>query len=313
MPEPKRQVSAKEVVTDLRAGKTDLELMRKYELSPKGLESLLNKLVQKGIVAPAELDSRKSRVTSAPEARPAEPRTRPQAPQPTSSFKCPSCGLPQAGDSEECPRCGLVLRKQQESPMRDQPPLGPAPGVVTRAPMGHMRPPMGASARGEASSVDSAMIVGVVGSVLLLLGCFSPVIRVGPLVGVNLFSIGQFSQLAQALGFVLVGIAVTGLVLCVTRRYGTLLACGGGAIAVLLIALVVFHRKIAESKAAMNAAMSKLQTQAQGPQAEAIQQFSAKMMSQMVQIGLGWGWLPLFAGAFLLLVAFFLAPKESDF
>ncbi len=312
MPEPKRQVSAKEVVTDLRAGLTDLELMRKYELSPTGLGSLLGKLVKMGVVDQSELDARKSGVKATKADSPARSRTSPGPARAASTLMCPSCRFQVPSDSDECPRCGIVLRKQSDTTMDDQPRLGPPVGVVTRPPLGQARP-MRSSGRVESSAIDSAMIVGVVGSVLLMLGCFSPAVRIGPLGGVNLFSIGQFSQLAQMLGYVLVAIAVTGLVLSVTRNYANLWACGAGAIAILLIALVVFHRKIAESKAAMNAAMSQFQGKMAGPQAEALSSAMSKAMSQMAQLGLGWGWLPLFAGAILLVLACFVAPKESDF
>jgi uncharacterized protein (DUF433 family) len=47
---PKVKVEAKEVLTDIRSGMTDAELMEKYGLSARGLKSLFNKLVLSGFM-----------------------------------------------------------------------------------------------------------------------------------------------------------------------------------------------------------------------------------------------------------------------
>lgn len=54
----KPKVSAKGVLGDIRSGKSDLELMRKYDLSSKGLQSLFNKLVKRGLLTAPELHQR---------------------------------------------------------------------------------------------------------------------------------------------------------------------------------------------------------------------------------------------------------------
>lgn len=54
----KRRISARAVVTDLRAGITDHDLMEKYSLSSKGLQSLFRKLVAANWVEPSELKNR---------------------------------------------------------------------------------------------------------------------------------------------------------------------------------------------------------------------------------------------------------------
>jgi hypothetical protein len=45
-----RKISAKEVVGDIKSGMSDAELMKKHDLSAKGLESLFEKLVKAGLV-----------------------------------------------------------------------------------------------------------------------------------------------------------------------------------------------------------------------------------------------------------------------
>jgi hypothetical protein len=54
----KQKVSAKSVVADIRSGISDDDLMEKYNLTPKGLESLFAKLIEKNIVTASELAGR---------------------------------------------------------------------------------------------------------------------------------------------------------------------------------------------------------------------------------------------------------------
>ncbi len=58
MTQQKRTVKAQEVVNDIRAGITDSYLMKKYDLTSRQLELLLQKLVAKGYLTEQELDSR---------------------------------------------------------------------------------------------------------------------------------------------------------------------------------------------------------------------------------------------------------------
>ncbi len=52
----RKTISAREVVSDIREGMTDDQLMRKHSLSAKGLSSLKNKLLNAGLITQAELD-----------------------------------------------------------------------------------------------------------------------------------------------------------------------------------------------------------------------------------------------------------------
>jgi hypothetical protein len=54
----KRTIKTKEVIADVRGGMNDLELTEKYELSPRGLESLLGYLVDSGLIGERELEDR---------------------------------------------------------------------------------------------------------------------------------------------------------------------------------------------------------------------------------------------------------------
>ncbi len=62
----KQTVRAKDVLRDLKAGVTDAELMNKYRLSEKGLQSLFRKLKEGGFVSDADLGDRAAPKRSAP-------------------------------------------------------------------------------------------------------------------------------------------------------------------------------------------------------------------------------------------------------
>jgi DNA-binding MarR family transcriptional regulator len=67
MPKPKLQISANEVLIDLRAGLTDEEFMAKYNLTYRQLQRLFRKMIHGGFVSPIEMAQRlcvtKSQVT----------------------------------------------------------------------------------------------------------------------------------------------------------------------------------------------------------------------------------------------------------
>lgn len=54
----KPKIKAGDAVRDIRSGISDLQLMEKYGISAKGLQSLLTKLLEVKAVTPAELDQR---------------------------------------------------------------------------------------------------------------------------------------------------------------------------------------------------------------------------------------------------------------
>jgi len=56
----KRQINGRHVINDLRSGMGDSELQAKYELSPKALQSILDKLVAHNAISHSELCERSS-------------------------------------------------------------------------------------------------------------------------------------------------------------------------------------------------------------------------------------------------------------
>lgn len=55
---PKRTIKARDIINDIRAGMTDSELMDKYRLSVKGLQSIFRKLEAANAIKPSELYGR---------------------------------------------------------------------------------------------------------------------------------------------------------------------------------------------------------------------------------------------------------------
>ncbi|MBI5570493.1 MAG: hypothetical protein HY914_11150 [Desulfomonile tiedjei] len=66
MTEPKRKLSAKQLVADISAGMTDRELARKYELTSHQLESVFQKLAKAGLLDGTRLDDRSASAKSRP-------------------------------------------------------------------------------------------------------------------------------------------------------------------------------------------------------------------------------------------------------
>jgi uncharacterized protein (DUF433 family) len=54
----KRTIRAKDVVQDIRSHMTDAQLMEKYDLSAKGFQSLLKKLIQHNLISKSDLEVR---------------------------------------------------------------------------------------------------------------------------------------------------------------------------------------------------------------------------------------------------------------
>jgi hypothetical protein len=86
----KPSINAKAVLKDIKSGMSKADLMEKYKLSPKGLESLYKKLVEAGLIqtgkggsGPGAADATQKRRASrpaqtSPKPSPAEPTTRPK-------------------------------------------------------------------------------------------------------------------------------------------------------------------------------------------------------------------------------------------
>jgi hypothetical protein len=54
----KKAINANEIVRDIRSRMTNIELMAKYRLSQRGLESVMRKLLEAKLITQAEFDWR---------------------------------------------------------------------------------------------------------------------------------------------------------------------------------------------------------------------------------------------------------------
>jgi rubrerythrin len=88
------KISAKAVLTDLKEGKSDNELMEKYGLSFQRLQELFQQLV-KAKLASQEYFSQRALAQSG---------NKPKAD--ATEGLCPYCGYVGDEDFNECPRCG---------------------------------------------------------------------------------------------------------------------------------------------------------------------------------------------------------------
>ncbi|MEJ2718447.1 MAG: hypothetical protein P8182_15145, partial [Deltaproteobacteria bacterium] len=77
----KRTLNAGQVVTDIRAGMSDAEIMKKYHLSARGLASLFTKLLEAGFIEQSSLSARVDLGARTVSLR---------------IYRCPKCDMPQA-------------------------------------------------------------------------------------------------------------------------------------------------------------------------------------------------------------------------
>lgn len=106
---PKRTISASEIVADLRSGHSDNEIMAKYQISARALESVFSKLVQSNLISQDDLDARLDLA---------------QGSVNLEVFRCPACDCVQLNQFDECPLCGVVVAKYKPKPA---PPATPEP------------------------------------------------------------------------------------------------------------------------------------------------------------------------------------------
>jgi hypothetical protein len=97
----KRSIKVKDFLADFRGGNPDSEMLKKYHLTPVGLEKFYNMLLERGIVTKAELQEH-YRLESL---REREFSTE------TSSFICPCCLASHEEMFDICPSCGVSFQE----------------------------------------------------------------------------------------------------------------------------------------------------------------------------------------------------------
>ena len=119
------KVNAKMFLKDFREGKSDEELMRLHGLTPQTLAKLVRVLLDKELLDPSELKSRRAEAPTEPEIfippprpqdilppEPVHERNRQEYVQ-SSGSSCPQCGAQVTERMLSCPECGHVLPGQE--------------------------------------------------------------------------------------------------------------------------------------------------------------------------------------------------------
>jgi lipopolysaccharide biosynthesis regulator YciM len=87
-----KKISAKAIMADLRAGSSDAELMKKYNLSYSALQDIFSKLVEANLATQAYFNKRALKQS-------------PVLSSENSTRTCPHCGYSTATPFTKCPRC----------------------------------------------------------------------------------------------------------------------------------------------------------------------------------------------------------------
>lgn len=97
----KRSIKVKDFLDDFRSGALDAEMIKKYHLTPVGLEKFYNMLVDRGIVSRKELQEHYKMESLQEKDLSSE----------TSSFICPCCLASHEEMFDICPSCGVSFQE----------------------------------------------------------------------------------------------------------------------------------------------------------------------------------------------------------
>jgi len=135
-------------------------------------------------------------------------------------------------------------------------------------------------------------MLGLIGSLVLFVGVFTPIISL-PIVGnMNYFQNGKGD------GVIVLALAIVSLILTLTKRYRGLWFTGIGSLAVMIFTFVNFQMRLSDAQAQVESQLSDNPFRG-----------LADIAMQSVQIQ--WGWAVLIVGAGLVIAA--AAIKTPDF
>lgn len=136
----------------------------------------------------------------------------------------------------------------------------------------------------NSSNLEIKQILGFIGSIILFIGVFTPIVSV-PIIGnINYFQNGQGD------GIFLIILAVISFILSIIKKYKGLWFTGVTSLLMLISVLISFQTKIADMKSQIN-------TELAGNPFK----FLGDIAVQSVQIQ--WGWALLFIGSVLIITA----------
>jgi rubrerythrin len=109
-----KEVDAYEAARDIRSGVSNSDLMKKFGISPNGLEDLFEQLVGEALILPSELQFRLSSLAGTANANPSGHKRGKEtelSSEHKGVWKCPACGRTRDREYEECPMCGVIVAK----------------------------------------------------------------------------------------------------------------------------------------------------------------------------------------------------------
>lgn len=198
--------------------------------------------------------------------------------------KCPKCGhVRQPGElapDYECPACGVVYAKF------DDPDEGIPEAWRVRHKPERQRPARRrevASRSADFTGFSKRQLYGLVGTALMAIGVFMPLMT-GPFgMNVNYFANGKGD------GWFILGLAACSIALIIARRFSLLWVTGGLSFGLIGFTFFQFQSRISEVQSTMNKDL-------QG------NPFRGLADAAMSSVQMQWGWLVLLIGAALILL-----------
>ncbi|MFS8799725.1 hypothetical protein [Synechococcus sp. R60.3] len=141
--------------------------------------------------------------------------------------------------------------------------------------------------------MNTKQILGLIGSIVLFIGVFAPIVSVPIMGNMNYFQNGKGD------GTLILILAIVSLVLVLTKKYKGLWFTGVGSLAVMAFTFINFQMKISDMK-------SQMETELAGNPFRGL----ADMAMQSVQ--LQWGWALLIVGAGLVIAGAALKDESNE-
>lgn len=208
---------------------------------------------------------------------------------PLSSLACTSCGIAHRVGAVFCKGCGKPLATQQvprSQHLSEQILQTETPSTVQAIP--ELQSSLKELPQPRDPDLHRVLarkqMLGLIGSLILFVGVFTPIISL-PIVGsMNYFQNGKGD------GVIILALAICSLILTLTKRYRGLWFTGTGSLAVMIFTFINFQVRMSEMQAQMESQLS-------GNPFRGL----ADMAIHSVQIQ--WGWAVLIVGAGLVIAA----------
>ncbi len=187
--------------------------------------------------------------------------------------KCSKCWQLNIETNEVCSRCGCPLPHYQEEVK-----INPTPGLNSKY-------TDGVSYRSAVDGgIKTKQLIGIIGSIVLFIGVFMPIVSVPIMGSMNYFQNGKGD------GIIILILSVISLLFVLTKMYNGLWLTGLGSLGVMLFTFINFQSKMSEFKSSM-------ESELEGNPFRGL----ADIALQSVQ--LQWGWAVLILGAALVIAS----------